>query len=76
MANIYPNPTNDIVNIILEKGSLKKIELYSLTGTLLFNKELKSEKYALDLSDYNSGIYYLKVINQDNNLVYTRILKI
>lgn len=76
MANIYPNPTNDIVNIILEKGSLKKIELYSLTGTLLFKKELKSEKYALDLSDYNSGIYYLKVINQDDNLVYTRILKI
>ncbi|WP_338410427.1 T9SS type A sorting domain-containing protein [uncultured Flavobacterium sp.] len=74
-ASVYPNPTNGIVNISLEEGSLLKIELYSMTGKLLFKKDLNSEAYALDMGDYSSGLYHMKVFNQNNDIVNTKILK-
>ncbi len=74
-ASVYPNPTNDIVNISLEDGSLLKIELYSMTGKLLFQKDLNSKTYTLDMGDYSSGLYHMKVFNQDNDMVNKKILK-
>ena len=74
-ASVYPNPTNGIVNISLKEGSLLKIELYSMTGKLLFKKDLNSDTYALDMSDYSSGLYHMKVFNQNNDIVNTKILK-
>jgi hypothetical protein len=74
-ASVYPNPTNGIVNISLKEGSLLKIELFSMTGKLLFKKNLNSETYTLDMSDYSSGLYHMKVFNQNNDIVNTKILK-
>ena len=74
-ASVYPNPTNDIVNISLEDGSLLKIELYSMTGKLLFQKDLNSKTYTLDMGDYSSGIYHMKVFNQNNDVTNIKILK-
>jgi hypothetical protein len=74
-ASVYPNPTKDIVNISLEEGSLLKIELYSITGKLLFQKDLNSKTYTLDMGDYSSGLYHMKVFNQNNDIVNTKILK-
>lgn len=74
-ASVYPNPTNDIVNISLEEGSLLKIELYSITGKLLFQKDLNSKTYTLDMGNYSSGLYLMKVFNQNNEILNKKILK-
>ena len=74
-ANVYPNPSNDLVNISLDKGQLLKIELFSMTGRLLFKKYLNSKTYALNIGDYPSGAYLLRVFNQNNDIVNTNILK-
>ena len=74
-ASVYPNPSNDIVNVSSDKGQLLKIELYSMTGRLLFKKDLNSKTYALNIGDYPSGAYLLRVFNQNNDIVNTTILK-
>jgi hypothetical protein len=74
-ASVYPNPSNDIVNVSSDKGQLLKIELYSMTGRLLFEKDLNSKTYALNIGDYPSGAYLLRVFNQNNDIVNTTILK-
>jgi hypothetical protein len=74
-ASVYPNPSNDIVNVSSDKGQLLKIELYSMTGRLLFKKDLNSKTYALYIGDYPSGAYLLRVFNQNNDIVNTTILK-
>ena len=74
-ASVYPNPTNDLVNISLEKGHLQKIELFSMTGRLIFKKDLNSKTYALNIGDYPSGVYLMKVFNQNNDIINTKILK-
>ena len=74
-ANVYPNPSNDLVNISLDKGQLLKIELFSMTGRLLFKKYLNSKTYVLNIGNYPSGAYLVRVFNQNNDIVNTNIFK-
>ena len=55
---IYPNPTNDILKIEIENfnGSFEA-EFYDLTGKLLET----TNNTSLSISQYQSGIYLLKV---------------
>jgi len=74
-ASVFPNPSSDVINISLDKGQLLKIELFSITGRLIFKKDLNSRTYALNISDYPSGVYLVRVFNQNNDIVNTKILK-
>ena len=74
-ASVYPNPSNDVVNVSLDKGQLLKIELFSMTGRLIFKKDLNSKTYTLNIGGYPSGIYLVRVFNQNNDIVNTKILK-
>ena len=51
---IFPNPTNDIVNI---EGEFDFIEIYTIEGKLI--KTLIENK--IDLTNYNSGVYLFKI---------------
>lgn len=71
ITRIYPNPADDILNIeISNKGKLGlEIEIFSITGALIFQKEYKNidANFAeqIDLSGYAKGIYMLKVRQAD-----------
>jgi subtilisin-like proprotein convertase family protein len=62
-VSIYPNPTNNIINVDL--GSNKNIEnvtLLDVQGKLIYqNKNLKEQKITIDLNDESEGIYILKI---------------
>lgn len=62
---IYPNPTNDIINIRMNQGQYHGCELYNLQGKLIH----ESNDTSLDLSNYPSGVYFIKV-NKTNNTLY------
>tara|TARA_R110000787_G_scaffold152593_1_gene266486 strand:- start:9488 stop:10912 length:1425 start_codon:yes stop_codon:yes gene_type:complete len=72
---MFPNPANDIVNISSDKDQLQKIELYSMTGSLIFKTDLNSNIYALNIFNYPIGTYLLKVFSQDNDVINTKIVK-
>lgn len=58
--SLYPNPTSSLVNIKAE-NTIKSTELYDVQGRLIqINKE-DSNEVVLDISTYNSGIYFIKV---------------
>ena len=70
---IFPNPTNGV--LYMEQGDLPvdEIMLYNEAGTILF---LNSMSNTFDLSDYPSGIYYLKITYKDTLPMVVRIVKI
>ncbi|MFK7783074.1 FG-GAP-like repeat-containing protein [Psychroserpens sp.] len=72
---MFPNPANDIVNISSDKDKLQRIELYSMTGSLIFKADLNSKNYALNVSNYPIGTYLLRVFNQNNGTLNTKIIK-
>ncbi len=66
-VTIFPNPTNGIVNIIVPQvdinrvGNLGHIEITNITGTLVKTKYLNYASTQLNLSQLNSGIYFINV---------------
>jgi hypothetical protein len=73
--SLYPNPSNDFINISSNKDLLSKIELYSMTGSLVFKTDLNSDIYSLNIANYQSGIYLLRVFGQNNDIINTKIIK-
>ncbi len=71
---LFPNPTSGTLNISIENIQNKtEITIYSETGQTVFSKQFVSVdnriNEVIDLSGYSSGIYIVKVIN--NNRIKT-----
>lgn len=64
-VNFYPNPVIDNLSINLEGNSINKISIFDLSGKLLNSYGINNNSKNLDLSHLNSGLYIIKIYNQD-----------
>ena len=73
---VYPNPTTNFA-IIETNNFINNYEvlLYDMFGKLILKEIINSEEYKLNLSEYQSGTYCLKLI-KDNDIKSTFIQKI
>ena len=70
-VSVYPNPTNGLVNVkILDAGNYN-LELVNVLGALVYTS-VTNGTVALDLTQYEKGVYTLQVSN--NQGVYTERL--
>jgi hypothetical protein len=73
---VYPNPATGIVNIEWgasdEKESL--ILVYNTTGNLLLQNRTKNNSSTIDISNYRSGIYLIRVLS-GNTYYEQRLIK-
>ncbi|GEM_PF-3388914 len=58
--DIFPNPAGEGVNVNCGY-KIKKIELYDETGRLLKQEQTNSYNHKLTLTDYQKGVYFIKV---------------
>ena len=67
LFSVFPNPTNDIVSINLATDilSVKTLLVYDMYGKLIFQQEISNQSNLvnLDLSIYNRGLYFIKVVS-------------
>ncbi len=68
--NVYPNPTNSIINI-KTNHIISKIDVYNLLGT----KVLSSNKNKIDVSELQTGMYLLKIQTENNQQITKRFIK-
>lgn len=70
-VNVYPNPTDNIIKVEFEYQTNQEInvELYDLTGKLIFLKSYTTDNVVVDLNDFNSGNYLLKVKDDEGNIL-------
>ena len=76
--NVFPNPTSGSFNISisnLEDGDRARLILSDVQGKTIADKEQTVKQGALDLTNYDAGVYYLKVLIKDEKAVY-KILKV
>lgn len=71
--SIYPNPSNSIFNIDIDANA--SIELYDIVGKKLKSDKIVTGTSQLDLSNFGSGIYLLKVTNESNQTKTVRLIK-
>ena len=68
-VSIYPNPTNDVLNI--ETASdLKSIEIYNIQG----QKVLSSNQKQINVSTLPSGIYMIRIQDAENAIVTKKVI--
>jgi len=58
---IYPNPTNNLINIRQEKASSITIQILDITGKVLLTKSSTNLLTTVDLKGLSNGIYIMKV---------------
>ena len=61
--NIYPNPSNGILNI--ENISNTEIYIYNILGEQISHYFIKDENTSLDISNLSNGTYLLKLVTNE-----------
>ncbi len=59
--DIYPNPSEGIFNVKLPQGTLAEINVYSMTGEIIYRKTSNEALVRVDLSEQASGIFVMQV---------------
>ena len=68
---LSPNPTNGLV-FILGKEQVKYIEIFALNGKLIEIKD--NVQNQIDFSKYLSGIYFVKIQLENENIVTKKVI--
>jgi hypothetical protein len=64
----YPNPTNGILRVDIPEHlfvSNISLQIINQTGDIVRMSQVKKEHIEIDLSSYNSGIYFLKITTKE-----------
>ena len=60
---IFPNPSKAVFNIISQNVLKLDVFVYDQSGKLLLSSSTKNQKAIIDIGNYPSGIYFLKLID-------------
>ena len=71
-VKVFPNPATNIINFKVNSTDKIKIELYYILGKNIYAGTYRSSnQLTLDVSSYNSGFYFYKVIDAKGAAVKT-----
>ncbi|MRX41285.1 T9SS type A sorting domain-containing protein [Flavobacterium sp. LC2016-23] len=70
---VYPNPSHDVFNI--EADTAAKIEVYDSLGKEIRTENINEGTSKLDMSSYPTGLYFLKITNENNQRKTVKIVK-
>jgi hypothetical protein len=71
LFNVYPNPVESSLNINSNFTNNFKTELYNILGKKIHSFENSSEN-SLDLSNLESGIYFIIIYSEKGNLLHSQ----
>ena len=64
---VYPNPTQDVFYI--EGGFINQIQIVNAVGNVLASYEVEADEFAVDISEYTPGVYFIKIIAEEEPLI-------
>jgi len=63
---VFPNPANEALNILLHQSIPTTIEIFTTEGILVYKLvDVTYEKVAIDLSNFSKGFYFVRIKNRD-----------
>jgi hypothetical protein len=73
---IFPNPTENSINIKLSASSISDIIVYNSLGQLVHrSNNVQTDNYQFDLSSLNNGVYFVQVRVDNKYVKNAKILK-
>lgn len=71
---IYPNPIQEKLIIETDLPYDQQIQIYDLRGISVYNANLTSERFEVDFSNMQKGVYFLK-LKRDGNILVKKLIK-
>ncbi len=82
-VNVYPNPASATLNVVIENPITDEaisMTLHDAKGASVYQRLIKlsgnTKLETIDLSGYNSGIYFLNIIFANKKQIVTKVIKL
>ena len=69
---IYPNPATDVIN--LKGNDIQYVEIYNNVGMKVFASDVINSE-SINIADFASGIYFVRIVDKQGNTSTTKIVK-
>jgi hypothetical protein len=71
LLHLYPNPTTGELRIDGEKLRIESVEIYDITGSIVFSQKSVSTSFdqKLDIAHLNKGIYFVKIVTKQSEVI-------
>lgn len=73
-VSIYPNPANDVINILFDKNAQYSVRIMDISGKLIYTNSVNAERLVISENKMVSGIYFVQIIDADNNSVTKKLI--
>lgn len=67
---VYPNPVQNFINFELNINNYS-VRIVDITGKTVNNSVSTSNKYKVNTTNFNNGIYFYTIINNNGNVITT-----
>ena len=71
---VSPNPANDLVKVSISSGMINKVEMIDMLGKTMFSKDVAAHVVSINVSSYRSGIYFIRIWNDQNQLTTRKLV--
>ncbi len=75
----FPNPFENTLSIVPNLKSSFMLQVFDQNGRLVYTKNLKkesNENHSINTSRFTSGMYYLKITDENSKIIYKNVLKL
>ncbi len=73
-VTIYPNPSLGLFTVNFPSSTKRLVEVYNGFGELLYSNNFSTTTVSLDLTDFNSGVYSMKVSSSNNKTTLKQLV--
>ena len=69
-VNVFQNPANNQINVQVNKEQIgKQLAVFDISGREIFTAKLNNASTSIDISEWSSGVYFLRLGNEVKKLV-------
>lgn len=68
-VSVYPNPTEGLLSIASADINIDSAQVYDISGRLIKSFDVNNTDYTLDITEFNSGMYIVKLYSGKSTLI-------
>lgn len=72
--NVYPNPASDYVNVASENGIMSEVQVYDLTGRLVYVENPEAEYATINVNALVDATYFIRIIYADGKTGVSKLV--
>ena len=68
LVDVYPNPANNVLNIVSYTVGIENIYIYNTNGQLVLANEVNANQIRLNTSTLSKGVYIVDIKSKDTSI--------